>query len=119
MVGGESLFHFVLRCLFCKAVYEKNIELKERSGQILVESEREFFQNKKYRGDVFDPFTNVLYEIQKDWKGIRRKKKIFYKISDITFIKFINPLGFSSAREFEGLLVQIWGEIERVIELSP
>jgi len=83
----------------------------------LVESEKEFFQNKKFRGSVYDPFTRVLYEIQKDSKEIRRKKKIFYKSSDITFIKFINPFGFSDARELEILLTQIWGELQGVIEV--
>ena len=115
--GGESLFHFVLRCLFCKAVYEKNIELREKSSQVLVESEKEFFENKKFRGDVFDPFTSVLYEIQRDWRVIRKKKRIFYKNSEIEFIKFINPAGFKDSEEFEGLLTQIWEELSGVIEV--
>ena len=83
----------------------------------MVESEKEFFQNKKFRGSVYDPFKGVLYEIQRDWKEIKRKKKIFYKSSDIAFIKFINPFGFSGAGEFEGLLTQIWGEIQKAIEI--
>ncbi len=103
--GGESLFHFVLRCLFCKALYEKNNELREKSSQVLVESEKEFFPNKKFRGDVFDPFTKVLYEIQRDLTEIRKKKRIFYKSSEIEFIKFINPAGFTDSEEFEGLYV--------------
>ena len=37
--------------------------------------------------------------------------------SEIEFVKFINPLGFSRAEEFEGLLEEIWGEIEEVIEV--
>ena len=102
--GRESLFHFVLRCLFSKAVYEKNIELREKSSQVLVEGEKEFFENKKFRGDVFDPFTKVLYEIQRDWREIRKKKRIFYKCEEIELIKFINPEGFTDSEEFEEFL---------------
>jgi len=75
--GGESLFHFILRCLFCKAIYEKNREFREAPGQVLVESEKRFLEKMKHKGDVFDPFTKVLYEIQRDSKEIRSKKGIF------------------------------------------
>ena len=115
--GGESLFHFILRCLFCKCIYEKNRELREIPGQVLVESEKRFFEKMKHRGDVFDPFTKVLYEIQRDSKEIRSKKGVFYRSREIEFIKFINPSGFSNAESFEVLLVQIWEEIQGVIEL--
>jgi len=115
--GGESLLHFILRCLFCRALYIKNLELREKDNQVLFESEKEFFPNKKYRGDVFDPFTKVLYEIQRDSKEIRKKKRIFNRSSEIEFVKFINPLGFSKAEEFEGLLEDIWDEVQGVIEI--
>jgi len=115
--GGESLLHFILRCLFCRALYVKNLELRENDNQVLFESEKEFFSHKKYRGDVFDPFTKVLYEIQRDSKEIRKKKRIFNRSSEIEFVKFINPLGFSKTEEFEGLLAQIWEELSGVIEI--
>ncbi|MBU7028634.1 MAG: hypothetical protein HXS48_16990 [Theionarchaea archaeon] len=114
--GGESLLHFILRCLFCRALYIKNLEPRENDNQVLFESEKEFFSNKRYRGDVFDPFTCVLYEIQRDSKEIR-KKKIFNRSSEIEFVKFINSLGFTKAQEFEGLLEDIWDEVEGVIEV--
>lgn len=88
--------------LFCKHIYEKNIELREKSSQVLVESEKEFFENKKFRGDVFDPSTNVLYEIQRDWREIRKKKKIFYKSSEIELVKFINPEGLKIQKSLKG-----------------
>ena len=95
----------------------KNLELRENDGQVLFESEKEFFSDRKYRGDVFDPFTCVLYEIQRDWREIRKKKRIFYKCSDIELVKFINPEGFKDSAEFEGLLAQIWEELSGVIEV--
>ncbi|KYK35289.1 MAG: hypothetical protein AYK19_22480 [Theionarchaea archaeon DG-70-1] len=112
-----TLLHFIIRCLFCRAFYIKNLELRENDNQVLFESEKEFFSDKKYRGDVFDPFTCVLYEIQRDSKEIRKKKRIFNRSSEIEFVKFINPLGFSKAEEFEGLLTEIWDEIQGVIEV--
>ncbi|MBU7027100.1 MAG: hypothetical protein HXS48_09160 [Theionarchaea archaeon] len=66
---------------------------------------------------MFDPFTKVLYEIQRDSKEIRKKKRIFNRSSEIEFVKFINPLGFSKTEEFEGLLAQIWEELSGVIEI--
>lgn len=59
--------------------------------------------------------TGVLYEIQNDWKEIRKKKQIFYRSSEVEFIKFINPSGFSE--EFQRLLTEIWWEIQGVIEV--
>jgi len=82
-----------------------------------VESEKRFFEKMKHRGDVFDPFTKVLYEIQRDSKEIRSKKGIFYRSREIEFIKFINPSGFTDSESFEVLLAQIWEEIQGVIEL--
>ncbi len=115
--GGESLLYFILRCLFCRALYVKNLELRENDNQVLFESEKEFFSDKKYRWDVFDPFTKVLYEIQRDSKEIRRKKRIFNRSSEIEFVKFINPLGFTKAQEFERLLMKTWDELQGVVEL--
>ena len=114
--GGESLFHFILRCLFCKAVYEKNRVHREKPGQLLVESEKRFFEKMKHRGDVYDPFTKVLYEIQKNSEEIRIKKGIFYRSKEVDFIKFINPAGFSDAEDFEKMLNDIWEEIQGAIE---
>ncbi|MBU7045078.1 MAG: hypothetical protein HXS54_01465 [Theionarchaea archaeon] len=113
--GGESLMHFILRCLFCKAVYEKNREYRTRVGELLVESEKMFFEKMKHRGDVYDPKTRVLYEIQKNSEEIRTKKGIFYRSKDIEFIKFINPEGFSSSEEFQELLESIWKEIQKCV----
>ena len=113
--GGESLFHFVLRCLFSKAVYEKNREFRKRRGENLVESEKQFFEKMKHRGDVYDPFTKVLYEIQRDAKGIE-KKGIFYKSKDVELIKFINPDGFPDSDQFEGILTEIFKEVQRCVD---
>ena len=114
--GGESLFHFVLRCLFSKAVYEKNREFRKRPWENLVESEKQFFEKLKHRGDVYDPFTKVLYEIQRDATEIKKKKDIFYKSKDIELIKFINPEGFPDSMVFEGILAEIWEEVRRCVE---
>lgn len=32
--GGESLFHFVLGCLFCKHIYEENVGIRDKSNQV-------------------------------------------------------------------------------------
>ena len=61
---------------------------------------RSFLENKKFRGVVFDPFTSVLYEIQGNWREIRKKKRIFYKSTEIELIKFINPEGFTGSEEW-------------------
>jgi len=37
-------------------------------------------------------------------------------VSEIEFVTLINPSVFSSAEEFEGLLTQIWDEIQEVID---
>ena len=114
--GGESLFHFVLRCLLSKAVYEKNREFRKRPGENLVESEKQFFEKLKHRGDVYDPFTKVLYEIQRDAKKIKKKQGIFYRSKDVELVKFINPDGFCESDQFEGILTEMWEEINRCVE---
>jgi hypothetical protein len=114
--GGESLFHFVLRCLFSKAVYEKNREFRKRPGENLVESEKQFFEKLKHRGDVYDPFTRVLYEIQRDAKEIKKKKGVFYRSKDVDLVKFINPEVFPDSDQFEGILAEIFKEINRCVE---
>lgn len=113
---GESLFHFILRCLFSKAVYEKNREFRKRPGENLVESEKQFFEKMKHRGDIFDPITKVLYEIQRDAAEIQKKKGIFNRSKDIELIKFINPEGFPESDQFEGLLEEIFKEVKRCVE---
>ena len=113
--GGESLLHFVLRCLFCKAVYEKNREYTTRIGEVLVESEKRFFEKMKHRGDVYDPITKVLYEIQRNAEEIRTKKGVFSRSREIEFIKFINPDGLEEAVEFEELLERVWKEIQKCL----
>ena len=110
--GGEPLMHFVLRCLFCKAVYEKNREYRTREGELLVESEKRFFEKMKHSGDVYDPVTKILYEIQRNAEEIRGKKGIFYRSREIEFIKFISPDGLTEAEEFEELLERVWEEIQ-------
>ena len=107
--------HFILRCLFCKAVYEKNREYRTRVGELLVESEKMFFEKMKHRGDVYDPMTKVLYEIQKNPEKIRFKKGVFYRNKDIEFIKFINPEGFPDSEKFKKLLESIWEEIQKCV----
>ena len=83
--GGESLVHFVLRCLFCKAVYERNREYRKVRRELLVESEKRFFEKMKHRS------------------------------REIEFIKFIDPDGLTEAEEFEELLESVWREIQNCI----
>ena len=92
----------------------KNREVRKRPWENLVESEKQFFEKMKHRGDVFDPFTKVLYEIQRDAKGIEKKRGIFYKSKDIELVKFINPDGFPDSDQFEGILTEIFKEVQPV-----
>jgi len=52
-----------------------------------------------------------------DYRVVKTVTEIFACcITEIEFVKFINPLGFSKAEEFEGLLSEIWVEVQRIIE---
>jgi hypothetical protein len=58
----------------------------------------------------------VLYEIQRDATEIRKKKGIFYRSKDIELVKFINPDVFPDSDQFEGILAEMWEEINRCVE---
>ena len=115
-MAGESRYFTLFYYLFSKAVYEKNREFRKRPWENLVESEKQFFEKLKHRGDVYDPFAKVLYEIQRDAKGIEKKKGIFYKSKDVELIKFINPDGFPDSGQFEEILTKMWEEIYQCVE---
>lgn len=105
--------------MVARAVFLKNGKNKKWAGQQRVESEKLFFENKKIRGDVFDPFEKILYEIEKDTKNINRKRKTFFKSSEVDRVYFIVPyefFEFSQVRNFEYSLSKMWEEIYELVE---
>lgn len=117
--GGEDILHFILRCMVARAVYLKNGKIKKWAGQKRVESEKLFFENEKVRGDVFDPFEKILYEIEKDTKHINEKRKTFFRSSEVERVYFIVPYEYfdlSEVSEFEYSLSQIWKKVFDLVE---
>ena len=107
----ESLISLCFTLFVFKSCLWKNREFRKRSWENLVESEKQFFEKLKHRGDVYDPFTKVLYEIQRDAKAIEKKKGIFYKSKDVELIKFNKPRWVPRFRPF-------WGDINKNVEGS-
>ena len=58
----------------------------------------------------------MLYEIQRDATEIKKKKGIFYRSKDVELVKFINPEAFPDSDQFEGILAEIFKEINRCVE---
>lgn len=103
--GGEEVIHFLTRCLVAYYVFKKNGGEKDWTGQRVVESEKHILRNRRFRADVYDPFTKLVFEVETRANSQKFKKKVkAYEYSgDVKGVKLICTPWLLDAQIEEGI----------------